>query len=52
MENPSGEPEIVLLENLEKEFYRQQFLVNIEDEKIKKEMHVSLQAGGNCGRVI
>lgn len=49
MENPSGEPEIVLLENMEKEYYRLQFLVNIEDEKIKKEMHVSLQAGELVG---
>ena len=49
MENPSGEPEIVLLENLEKEFYRLQFLVNTEDEKIKKEMQVSLQAGELVG---
>lgn len=49
MENPSGEPEVVLLKDLEKEYYRLQFLVDVEDEKIKKEMEVSLQAGTLVG---
>ncbi len=49
MENPSGEPEVVLLENLEKEYYRLQFLVSVEDEQIKKEMEISLQAGELVG---
>ena len=49
MENPSGEPEEVLLENLEKEYYRLQFLVSVEDEQIKKEMEISLQAGDLVG---
>jgi len=49
MENPSGEPEVVLLENLEKEYYRLQFLVSVENEQIKKEMEISLQAGELVG---
>lgn len=49
MERPSGEPEVVLLKDLEKEFYRLQFLVDVEDEKIKKEMEISLQAGELVG---
>ena len=49
MENPSGEPEIILLENLGTEYYRLQFLVDIEDDNIKKEMEISLQAGELVG---
>lgn len=49
MERPTGEPEIVLLENLETEYYRLQFLVNTGDENIKKEMEISLQAGEIVG---
>ncbi len=49
MERPTGEPEIVLLENLETEYYRLQFLVDTGDENIKKEMEISLQAGEIVG---
>lgn len=49
MERPNGEPESVLLENLEKEYYRLQFLVDADDENIKKEMEVSIQAGDIVG---
>lgn len=49
MEKPSNEPEIILLKNLEKEYYRLQFLVDIENEQIKKEMEVSIQAGEIIG---
>ena len=49
MERPAGEPEIVLLENLEKEYYRLQFLVDTGSEHIKKEMEISLQAGELVG---
>lgn len=49
MEKPFGEPEVVYLKDLEKEYYRLQFLVDIEDEKIKKEMEISLQAGDLVG---
>lgn len=49
MERPSGEPEVVLLENLCEEYYRLQFLVDTEDSHIRKEMEISLQAGELVG---
>ena len=51
MEKPSGEPEEILLENLENEYYRLGFLVDSSDEHIKKEMEVSIQAGELVGRL-
>lgn len=51
MEKPTGEPESILLKNLEKEYYRLQFLVDAEDENIKKEMEVSIQAGNIVGEL-
>ena len=49
MERPTGEPEVILLENLETEYYRLKFLVDTGNEHIKKEMNVSLQAGEIVG---
>lgn len=49
METPSGEPEEILLENLEKEAYRLNFLVDTGDDNIKKEMEISIQAGRLVG---
>ena len=49
MERPTGDPEIVKLCDLEKEYYRLQFLVDTGDTNIKKEMEVSLQAGEIVG---
>lgn len=49
MERPSGEPEVVLLENLGTEYYRLQFLVDLGDNHIRKEMEISLQAGELVG---
>ena len=49
MERPTGEPEVIFLKDLEKEYYRLQFLVNTEDQHIKREMEVSLQAGELVG---
>ena len=51
MENPQGEPEVILLENLEKEYYRLQFIVDAGNEHLKKEMEVSLQAGEIIGKI-
>lgn len=51
MEKPSGEPEEILLENLENEYYRLGFLVDSSDDHIKKEMEVSIQAGELVGRL-
>lgn len=51
MTNPLAEPEVVLLEDLEKEYYRLQFLVDSENEHIRKEMEVSLRAGEIIGEI-
>ena len=51
MEQPSGEPEIIELENLEKEYYRLQFLVDEGNEHLKKEMEVSIKAGELVGLI-
>lgn len=51
MENPQSEPEIILLSDLPKEYYRLQFLVNAADRNIKKEMELSLAAGEIVGRL-
>lgn len=49
MEKPNGEPESILLKNLSKEYYRLQFIVNSENENIKKEMEISIKAGEIVG---
>ena len=49
MERPTGDPEVIELANLEKEYYRLQFLVDTGDTNIKKEMEISLQAGDIVG---
>ena len=49
MEQPHGEPQVILLKNLEKEYYRLSFLVNTGNEHLKKEMEVSLKAGEIVG---
>ncbi|MES3642722.1 type IIL restriction-modification enzyme MmeI [Staphylococcus saprophyticus] len=51
MENPSGEPEILFLKDLEKEYYRLNFLVNKKDSNIVKQKEVSLQAGELVGKL-
>lgn len=49
MEKPNGEPEQILLKDLAKEYYRLMFIVDTEDENIKREMEVSIQAGNLVG---
>lgn len=51
MEQPNGEPEQILLENLGKEYYRLQFLVDTKKEHLSKEMQVSIQAGEIVGKI-
>ena len=51
MEQPNGEPEQILLENLGKEYYRLMFLVDSKNEHLSKEMEVSIQAGEIVGRI-
>ena len=51
MEKPNGEPEKLFLKDLPKEYNRLQFLVNTENENIKREMEISLQAGELVGKI-
>ena len=51
MEQPNGEPESILLENLGKEYYRLQFLVDQKSEHLRKELEVSMKAGEIVGRI-
>lgn len=49
MEKPNGEPESVLLKDLPKEYYRLQFIVNEQNENIKRETELSIKAGEIVG---
>lgn len=51
MEQPKGEPQKILLENLEKEYYRLQFLVDEGNEHLKRELEVSVKAGEIVGLI-
>lgn len=51
MDNPHGEPEEILLENLEREYYRLRFLTETRAEHIQKELEVSMQAGEIIGNI-
>lgn len=51
MEQPNREPEEILLENLGKEYYRLQFLVDAKNEHLSKEMRVSIKAGEIVGNI-
>ena len=48
-ERPNDEPQKILLKNLEKEYYRLQFLVDEGNEHIRREMEVSFKAGKLVG---
>ena len=49
MEKPGGDPEIIQLEDLEKEYYRLQFLVDEGKTNLQREMEVSIAAGEIVG---
>ena len=51
MERPDGEPQEILLKDLEKEYYRLAFLVQTENIHLKKEMEVSIKAGEIVGLI-
>lgn len=51
MENPKGEPSRILLKDLEREYYRLQFLVDVKSELLMKEMEVSMKAGEIVGKL-
>ncbi|MBQ6380710.1 MAG: class I SAM-dependent DNA methyltransferase [Clostridia bacterium] len=51
MENPNGEPESILLENLPKEYYRLNFLVDTGNDFVKREEEISIKAGEIVGKL-
>ena len=51
MNNPNGEPEEILLKDLEKEYSRLSFLVNEKSEHLKKEEELSFKAGELVGKL-
>ena len=51
MEQPNGEPEEILLENLEKEFYRLSFITDQGSVHLKKELEISKKAGDIIGEI-
>lgn len=51
MEKPNSEPEQIFLKDLEKDYYRLQFLVKTGSENLKREMEISLKAGELVGKL-
>ncbi len=51
LEQPGQEPEEILLENLEREYFRLSFLVNPGEAHLHKEEEVSVKAGEIIGRI-
>ena len=51
MEQPNGEPQKILLKDLEKEYYRLQFLVDEGNAHLNREMEVSVKAGKLVGLI-
>lgn len=51
MEKPNSEPSIIQLENLEKEYYRLEILVDKSNTQIEKETTISIQAGELVGEI-
>ena len=51
MEKPNCEPEQILLKDLPKEYYRLKFLVDTGNDRIEREMQISLQAGELVGKL-
>lgn len=51
MEQPNSEPEEILLENLEKEYYRLSFITDTGSVHLKKELEISKKAGDIIGEI-
>lgn len=51
MNRPNDDPQIVKLEDLEKEYHRMNFLVDTGDENTKRELQVSIDAGRIVGEL-
>lgn len=49
MERPNGEPQEILLKDLEREYYRLSFLTDTGSDHLRKEMEVSIKAGEIVG---
>ena len=51
LEKPGDEPEQIFLKDLEKEYYRLQFLVDSRHDYLRREEELSLQAGALVGKL-
>lgn len=51
MENPQNPPEVIFLKDLEKDFYRLEFLINRKNVNIRREEEISLAAGKLVGKM-
>lgn len=51
MENPQNPPEVIYLKDLEKDFYRLEFLVDRKNGNIRREEEISLAAGKLVGKM-
>lgn len=51
MENPSGEPQVIKLVDLPKEYHRLQFLVRTDADVVAQEQEVSVKAGELVGKL-
>nr|WP_296028241.1 type IIL restriction-modification enzyme MmeI [uncultured Treponema sp.] len=51
MENPQNLPEVIFLKDLEKDFYRLEFLVDRKNGNIRREEEISLAAGKLVGKM-
>ena len=51
MDKPNQDPEIIQLKDLVKEYYRLSFLIDVENEHLRKEMKLSIQAGEIVGKI-
>lgn len=51
MENPQNPPEVIFLKDLDKDFYRLEFLVDRKNENIRREEEISIAAGKLVGKM-
>ena len=51
MEQPNGEPQVILLENFHKEYHRLSFLIQNTNAHINREMEISVKAGQLIGLI-
>lgn len=51
MERPNDEPQIIELKDLGRDYYRLNFITDVRDSRITKELEVSKEAGAIIGRI-